>query len=104
GPGVVRLPASLSTGAPAGSNAPNVPIAPIGQSVLNTCRARMTDVVLPFVPVTPISCSRDAGRRYQASAASAAARRPFRTTISGKVGATRGGGGWGGWGGWRDST
>src|SRR6266571_5150860 len=59
GPGVVRLPASLSTAAPAGSNAPSVPMAPIGQSALNTWRARITDVVFPFVPVTPIICSSD---------------------------------------------
>src|SRR6267378_93822 len=83
GPGVVRFPASLSTGFPAGSNAPRVPIAPIGHSALNTCRARMTDVVLPFVPVTPIICSRAAGRRYHASAATAAARRPLRTRTCG---------------------
>jgi len=36
----------------------------------------MTEVVLPFVPVTPTSCSRAAGRPYHASAAIAAARRP----------------------------
>ena len=36
GPGVVRLPASLSTGAPAGSNAPSVPIAPVGHSAEST--------------------------------------------------------------------
>jgi len=35
----------------------------------------MTDVVFPFVPVTPISWSRAAGRRYHASAAIADGRR-----------------------------
>ena len=83
GPGVVRLPASLSTAAPVGSNAPSVPMAPIGQSALKTWRARITDVVFPFVPVTPIICSWAAGRRYHASAAMAAARRPLRTRTCG---------------------
>ena len=85
GPGVVRFPASLSTAWPAGSMQPSVPIAPIGQSALSTWRARSTDVVLPFVPVTPMSCSFAAGRPYHASAATAAARRPLRTTTCGMV-------------------
>ena len=52
---------------------PSVPIAPIGQSALKTWRASVTEVVLPLVPVTPMSCSRAAGRPYHASAATAAA-------------------------------
>ena len=83
GPGVVRLPASLGTGSPAGSNAPSVPIEPVGSSADRTCRSSVTEVVLPFVPVTPIRSSFAPGRSYHASAATAAARRPSRTRICG---------------------
>src|SRR5204862_446113 len=81
GPGVVRLPASLGTASPAGSNAPSVPIEPVGSSADSTWRSSVTDVVLPFVPVTPTRSSFAAGRSYHASAATAAARRPARTRI-----------------------
>jgi len=81
GPGVVRFPASLGTGSPWGSNAPSVPIDPIGSSAESTWRSSVTDVVLPFVPVTPTRSSRAAGRPYHVSAARAAARRPSRTRI-----------------------
>jgi hypothetical protein len=84
GPGVVRFPASLGTGTPPGSNAPSVPIEPIGSSAESTWRASCTVVVLPLVPVTPTRSSRAPGRPNHVSAASAAARRPSRTRTCGR--------------------
>src|SRR6185437_4492637 len=83
GPGVVRFPASLSTGVPSGANAPSVPIDPVGHSNDRTCRPSVTDVVFPLVPVTPTRLSFLAGNPNHTSAATAAARRPSFTTTWG---------------------
>src|SRR3989442_1034550 len=68
GPGVVRFPASLGTDEPAGSNAPRVPIEPVGSRADSTWRASVTDVVFPLVPVTPTRSSLAAGVPYHAAA------------------------------------
>jgi hypothetical protein len=80
---VVSEPAVESTGSPAPSNAPSVPMLPAVPSALSRCRINPVVVVFPFVPVTPTSVSARAGCPYHTAPRASAARRPSRTTISG---------------------
>ncbi len=66
GPGVVSVPAVDSTVAPWPSNAPSVPMLPAPPSAFKRWRISPVVVVLPLVPVTPMSVSRRPGWSYQA--------------------------------------
>jgi len=83
GPGVVRLPAVDGTSLPAPSNAPSVPTLPAVPAALNRYRTSPVVVVLPLVPVMPMSTSDAPGSPYQARASSIAASRASVTTSCG---------------------